>query len=191
MNAQNWLTRATGEFPEGVTRRVSAETLAHLQDTGLPQDADVSVVLGSPDDTARELRQLYLSRREWAGLQPGSSYRALITFAKWGVWAVAVLLCIEALNEISVLYTMALVVYLLGLAWTHRLPYVRRWNLRMGAMLATMCVFRWLPDLWKDAGLSPDYLWVITPVLLVSMTAYLWTENGRLRRTLTLEGEPA
>ena len=64
MKASEWLVRATQDLPAGVTARVKADTLAHLQDAGVDEDADVRPLLGRPADTAAELKRLYLTNAE-------------------------------------------------------------------------------------------------------------------------------
>lgn len=64
MNADTWLRLATDGLPEVVKTRVAHETQEHLADAGLGSVADVEPVLGAPEDTAKELKRLYLTEGE-------------------------------------------------------------------------------------------------------------------------------
>lgn len=70
MNADTWLRLATDGLPEAVKTRIAQETREHLADAGLSSAADVDPVLGAPEDTAKELKRLYLTEAEWKRLQP-------------------------------------------------------------------------------------------------------------------------
>ncbi|WP_339095697.1 hypothetical protein WDJ50_14025 [Deinococcus sp. VB142] len=65
MNAENWLHIATADLPSAVKIRIAQDTREHLADAGLSSAADVDPVLGAPEDTAKELKRLYLTEAEW------------------------------------------------------------------------------------------------------------------------------
>ena len=69
MNADTWLRLATDGLPEAVKIRIERDTREHLADAGLDNAADVDPVLGAPEDTAKELKRLYLTDRELDILQ--------------------------------------------------------------------------------------------------------------------------
>ncbi|WP_216328212.1 hypothetical protein [Deinococcus aestuarii] len=63
MNAREWLAEATKGMPEAVQKRVAAETLAHLEDAGVGEGADVRDVLGMPKTMRQELGRLYVPEK--------------------------------------------------------------------------------------------------------------------------------
>ncbi|MDO4246060.1 MAG: hypothetical protein Q4C89_08565 [Deinococcus sp.] len=69
MNAENWLHIATADLPSAVKIRIAQDTREHLADAGLGSAADVDPVLGAPEDTAKELKRLYLTDGELDILQ--------------------------------------------------------------------------------------------------------------------------
>lgn len=69
MNADTWLRLATDGLPEAVKIRIERDTREHLADAGLGSVADVEPVLGAPEDTAKELKRLYLTEAEWKQLE--------------------------------------------------------------------------------------------------------------------------
>ena len=69
MNAENWLHIATADLPSAVKTRITQETQEHLADAGLGSAADVEPLLGAPEDTAKELKRLYLTDGELDILQ--------------------------------------------------------------------------------------------------------------------------
>ncbi|WP_339095698.1 hypothetical protein WDJ50_14035 [Deinococcus sp. VB142] len=68
MNAEHWLRIATANLPEPVAQRIAQETREHLADAGLSSAANVEPVLGAPEDTAKEMRRLYLTEKELKAL---------------------------------------------------------------------------------------------------------------------------
>lgn len=68
MNADTWLRVATDGLPEAVKIRIAQDTREHLADAGLGSAADVEPVLGAPEDTAKEMRRLYLTNKELKAL---------------------------------------------------------------------------------------------------------------------------
>ena len=68
MNADTWLRLATDGLPEAVKIRIERDTREHLADAGLDNAADVDPVLGAPEDTAKELKRLYLTNKELKAL---------------------------------------------------------------------------------------------------------------------------
>ncbi|MDO4246061.1 MAG: hypothetical protein Q4C89_08570, partial [Deinococcus sp.] len=100
MNADTWLRVATDGLPEVVKTRIVQDTREHLADAGLGSAADVEPVLGAPEDTAKEMRRLYLTEKELKAL---GNDRFFLFFAVFtGVWALCVLM--SAFYASSALY---------------------------------------------------------------------------------------
>lgn len=206
MNAREWLEQATKGMPEVVWDRVQAETLAHLEDAGVGEGADVRAVLGSPKAMRRELGRLYVLKHRLQDLiDPRERLsdifcvvvpmvflvsdvmmRAMFLRSAWrppgeiiGYWR-------EFTPE--ALWVLLGLVTLIG---TRRLVLARRrlWRERVTnlGMLAWVSV-----STLRDTSFSSVFdLFFISgpPLLLVFLPIVTWHEDRRLRRTLSLTGE--
>lgn len=191
MNGHAWLVRATQDMPEGVTRRVTDETLAHLHEAGLSSAADVLPLLGDPEETAEGLRRLYLTNKEWLDLREGGNSRTGLNLSEWlaGLVLPAVLLAVTW-QELTPWRVLFLVAYALMLALTQTLNPVRRRHWRLwvaGGCAAPVFFFSDFAGTVGSSQLAAALLLVGLPYGLSRMLR----QDARLRRTLALQGESA
>lgn len=199
MKASEWLVRATQDLPAGVTARVKTDTLAHLQDAGVDEDADVRPLLGRPDRTAAELRRLYLTNDEWLELRSGGKDRTGFDLSEWMVLGAPLLLwlmssSIDPFLRISFhgIWSVQGLLLLLGVVtlWlTRGLHPVRRRNWRLWMFMVCFMVVQWPTTTELLFG---GRHWLALPVLtlwLAYCARLQFGRDGRLARTLTLEGE--
>lgn len=191
MNGHAWLYQATRDMPEVVTQRVTAETLAHLQEAGLSNAADVLPLLGDPEETAEGLRWLYLTRKELEEVQTGGGFRTGLNLSEWlaGLVLPAVLLSATWQGP-TPWRVLLLVAYALILALTHTLNSVRRRHWRLwvaGGCAAPVFFFSDFAGTLGSSQLAAALLLVGLPYGLSRMLR----QDARLRRTLALQGERA
>ncbi|MFK7603132.1 hypothetical protein ACI3L1_13075 [Deinococcus sp. SM5_A1] len=190
MKASEWLVRATGDLPTGVTARVKADTLAHLQDAGLDREADVRPVLGRPEDTAAELRRLYLTNREWQGFSPQPSLLLRVGEGMQAfLWpAILIWSLFEPLTPLHgnwpLWWGIAVVVSVFLSITQRQHPALRRLWRELLASWSYPATLVMLP------GRDPVFI-ALALTLFVYATYTIWHRIARLSRTLTLEGERA
>ncbi len=192
MKASEWLVRATQDLPAGVTARVKADTLAHLQDAGVDEWADVRPLLGRPADTAAELKRLYLTNDEWLNLVPKKTFwtvaaawlNVLIwpTFLLWSWWEPRVPL--NANGWLWGGFAMGVTVMAIVLG---RLPAARR---RLWLSPAVGLVYLAVFVLMGLLAAQPGILLLLLG-LIVREIWQIWHTDARLARTLLLEGKRA
>ncbi|CAM3908802.1 hypothetical protein [Deinococcus frigens] len=199
MKASEWLVRATQDLPTGVTARVKADTLAHLHDAGVDEQEDVRPLLGRPDDTAAELRRLYLTNDEWIEQRTGGKDRTGFNLSEWLVLGLPALLwlVLEVLEArapfhgVWSIQGLLLLLLVVTLWLTQRFHPVRRRNWRL--WIASVCfMFMQWPAVTEL--LFGGYVWLALVTLLlwlVYCTKLQLGRDARLARTLALEGEQA
>lgn len=201
MKASEWLVRATQDLPAGVTARVKADTLAHLQDAELDEDADVRPMLGRPDRTAAELRRLYLTNDEWLELRSGGKDRTGFDPSEWIILGAPMLLwlVLSAHNPLrSVPFhgiwsvqSLLLLLVVVTLWLTQRFHPVRRRNWRLWMLMVCFMVVQW-PTTTELLFGGRHWLALPTLILWLTYCARLqYRRDARLARTLALEGEHA
>ncbi|QLG13353.1 hypothetical protein HLB42_20725 (plasmid) [Deinococcus sp. D7000] len=190
MKASEWLVRATQDLPAGVTARVKADTLAHLQDAGVDEWTDVRPLLGRPADTAAELKRLYLRNAEWLNLVPRKTFWTITaTWLNALMWPAFLLWSLleprSPLNTNGWLWgglTLGVTVMALVLA---QLPAARRrlWLSPAGGLVyLTVFVLMGLMPVWPGIFF---YLLALT----VREIWRIWHTDARLARTLSVEGK--
>lgn len=192
MKASEWLVRATQDLPAGVTARVKADTLAHLNDAGVDEAADVRPLLGRPEDTAAELRRLYLTNDEWQNLIPRKTFWSVS--ASWLnalIWPVFLIWSVfesrSPLNANWWLWGGCAVAVAAGLVLLTRLHRIRlrTWLELAGNLLfITVFVLLGLPSVFP-------MLFLFLMAMSVRWLWQIWRKDARLARTLALEGEQA
>ncbi|BDP40576.1 hypothetical protein DAETH_05450 [Deinococcus aetherius] len=184
-------------MPEAVQDRVHTETLAHLEDAGVGEGADVRAVLGNPKAMRRELGRLYVPVKRLRGLIEGTSFGS--------TYVVPMLFLGLAFSDIrsdprspyddllgqAVLIVLGLWIFTLLL--TQRLSLVRRrfWGSAVG--FTTWWISSWLSNLSDFLNGTSDDLWnaVFLTLWPFFIGYYLWStwhEDRRLRHTLALVG---
>lgn len=205
MNAREWLEQATAGMPEPVRDRIQAETLAHLEDAGVGEGADVRAVLGEPKAMRRELGRLYIPagrlgvlRREPPHLSTFGYF--LLLLATYLLPVAQLCLLLQDLRSegdwgqgelLSRSIWILLLFWLVGLLLAGRLSSERRrlWQEQLSmSTLLTGLGLGLLLDLLRG-----DPLDVVRLILLILMPIVLcrsiWRarhEDQRLRRTLAL-----
>lgn len=194
MKAREWVVRAAGDMPDGVLRRVEADTLSHLRDAGLDDAADVRPVLGQPEATAHELCRLYLTRREWRGSQ---RLGPLIFGLGLGEWLAVVfwptVLLWSALDA-RVIYlhgfwlsqSLLAVSALAMLLLTQRLHPLRRANWRYWALIVGGLALQW-PYFSEVVFGGRDWFGLgVLGLFVIHGGLIRLRQDARLSRTLTL-----
>ena len=201
MKASEWLVRATQDLPAGVTARVKADTLAHLQDAELDEDADVRPLLGRPDRTAAELRRLYLTNDEWLELRSGGKDRTGFNLSEWLMMGLPMLLWLMSSSNdpffrvpfhgIWSVQGIPLLLVVVTLWLTQRLHPVRRRNWRLWMFMVCFMFIQWPA---ATELLFGGRTWLALPVLtlwLAYCARLQFGRDGRLARTLSVEGQQA
>lgn len=200
MNAQEWLEQATKEMPDAVRRRVQAETLAHLEDAGVGEGADVRAVLGEPKAMRRELGRQYVPDKRLRGLVEDSSFG--MKYLTYGAPILFIWIAFETIRSeprsaydqfLILAVLMVLGLWLFTFFLTRRLSPVRRrlWEVAVGS--ATWWASFWLSSLSSFLNGTSSELWnavflTLWPFSIGFLLWSTWHEDRRLRRTLALVG---
>lgn len=191
MTRNEWLFSATLDMPSGVKERVRAETLAHLEDAGALQAADVRGVLGSPQQVNRELRRLYLTADEYCRLvtepaKKGTAGLDVFSLLAWPGLAVWFLFDSHAPLHGQWPFLLTFVVCSAAMLWlTQALPVSRR---RLWRNLASNVAFSMMYLTLPEVVNTFSYMGIVLLGLLLYRLAHDFWLDVRLQRTLKLEG---
>ncbi|WP_339095699.1 hypothetical protein WDJ50_14040 [Deinococcus sp. VB142] len=180
MNADTWLRLATDGLPEAVKIRIAQDTREHLADAGLESAADVEPVLGAPEDTAKELRRLYLTEAEFDKLSLNTASFETIK-AITGIGA-PLMTYLAFVQPFPFLLFMTLL-YIVGMVVAWRLPPLRQqhWLLHLSAFLNASYLMTYGG---KISGLPQVWITLLVTVILCWRAAEFWQQDQKLRRTL-------
>lgn len=197
MKSSEWLVRATQDLPAGVTARVKADTLAHLQDAGIDEQEDVRPLLGRPDDTAAELRRLYLTNKEWLEHQKSRTSITGFDLSEWLILGWPALLLWSVFDDRAPFHGfwfvqgLLAILFLVMLALTWRMHPLRCKSWRLWSVALCSLPMQWT---YFNEVIFGGELSLSVPIICAVLLSGGWFQyrrDARLARTLTLEGEQA
>lgn len=191
MNAQEWLNEATFDMPRSVRERVKAETLEHLQDSGVQDNAEVLSVLGSPQKVNRELRRLYLTESKLNRLKSkvpssGLSVGEWVSLFYWAVMIISSFFNADGPIPHALWAQILLYGSLMALVLMMRhLPPIRRsiWSLFSVFSLNGVSLFHFFFQVVHGFELASALVCEFFVVALWDT----WRQDMRIGRTLKLE----
>ncbi|MFC6664450.1 hypothetical protein ACFP9V_03100 [Deinococcus radiopugnans] len=167
----------------------------------MDEGADVRPLLGRPDDTAAELRRLYLTNDEWLELLTGGKNRQGFNLSDWPLLGAPMLLWLVSSSNDAFFHVpfhgvwsvrgLLLLLVVVTLWLTQRLHPVRRRKWRLWMFMVCFMFIQW-PT--ATELLFGGRSWLALPVLTLWLaygTRVQLGRDARLARTLALEGEQA